>query len=126
MWKTLLRVVALTLTLGLTVVVSWVAVRGLSVFNGPGPFLDPSWFVVWALQAGLAAIVGFAFGRWLGTGVSSAALALLVLAGWVGELIARWLLAPFLAGELSPVHGPVVWLVATAGSSSSWQSSWVC
>jgi hypothetical protein len=115
MGSTLLRVATLTLALGVTVVVSWVAIRGLSVFNGPGLFLDPSWLVVWAVQAGLAGLVGFAIGRWWRDGASLVRLAILVLAAWVGELLVVSLLAPFLPGTLSILHGPALWLVATGG-----------
>ena len=63
MARTLARVASLTLALGATVAVSWTAVRGVSVFNGPGPFLDSSWFVSWAIQAGLAGVIGLVAGR---------------------------------------------------------------
>ncbi|MGD8485103.1 MAG: hypothetical protein PVH07_00565 [Chloroflexota bacterium] len=112
MW---LRIAGLTLALGASVVVSWLAVRGASVFRGPGPFLDSSWLLAWAVQAGLAAAIGFGLGRWWGSGVSRSALAIIVVVAWVGELVAASALAPFLAGELSPVHGPGLWLVATGG-----------
>lgn len=109
------RVVSLTLALGATVAVSWIAVRGVSVFSGPGPFLDPSWFVIWASQAGLAGVIGMVAGRAWGRETAAGHLVGVVLAAWVGELIVVTLLAPFLAGELSLVHGPAIWLAATGG-----------
>lgn len=109
------RVVGLTLVLGAAVVISWLAVRGPSVFTGPGPFLDGTWFVTWAIQAGLAAVVGVVIGRRWGDLTSLPTLVLIVLAAWVGELVVVTALAPFLAGELSIGHGPVLWIVATGG-----------
>ncbi len=115
MGNTLLRILGLTLALGATVVVSWLAVRGASVFNGPGPFLDSSWFVIWTIEAGLAGMLGLAIGRSWGRDATSARLIGLMLAAWIGELVVASALAPFLAGELSSVHGPSIWLVATGG-----------
>ena len=115
MGRTLIRVVGLMLAMGATVVVSWLAVRGLSVFNGPGPFLDPSWYTIWAIQAGLTGLVGLVFGRAWGPDTPGKALVGLVLLAWIGELVVVTTLAPFLAGELSLVHGPFLWLVATGG-----------
>lgn len=63
----------------------------------------------------MRAFLGFAVGRWWLTGASAASLAILVLAAWLGLLVAS-LLAPVLAGELSLVHGPYIWLVATGGA----------
>ena len=115
MGRTLPRIIGLSLALGASVVVAWLAVRGASVFRGPGPFLDSSWLLTWALQAGLAAAIGFGVGRWWGSGVSRSSLAIIVMAAWAGELVVVTVLAPFLAGELSRVHGPGLWLVATGG-----------
>ena len=49
-------------------------------------------------RQGLRAFLGFAVGRWWLTGASAASLAILVLAAWLGLLVAS-LLAPVLAGE---------------------------
>jgi hypothetical protein len=108
------RVVGLTVVLGVTVVMSWVAVRG-TVLNGPGPFLDPSWFAIWTIQAALAILVGFVLGRAWWRDVSTGTRGGLVAAAWLGELIVVTALAPLLAGELTPAHGPRTWLVATGG-----------
>ncbi len=115
MGRTLVRIVSLTLALGATVVVSWLAVRGVSVFTGPGPFLDSSWWVVWAIQVGLAGIVGLIVGRTWGRESSAGRLAALLLAAWVGELLVVALLTPILSDDLRLFHAPWVWLVATAG-----------
>jgi hypothetical protein len=115
MGRTLVRIVSLTLALGGTVVASWLAVRGVSVFTGPGPFLDSSWWVVWAIQVGLAGIVGLIVGRNWGRESSAGRLAALLLAAWVGELLVVALLTPILSDDLRLFHAPWVWLVATAG-----------
>ena len=107
--------VALTLALGATVVVSWLAVRGMSVFTGPGPFLDTTWWVVWAIQVGLAGVVGLIVGRTWGRRSSAGRLAALLLAAWVGELLVVALLTPILSDDLRLFHASWVWLVATAG-----------
>jgi hypothetical protein len=113
----LARVAGLTLALGLTVVVSWTAIRGLSVFTGPGPFLDPSWYLIWAIQAGLAGVVGLVAGRTWGRETPGGSLVGLVMMAWAGELLVLTLLTPLLAGDgdLRPFHAPWVWLVATGG-----------
>lgn len=110
-----LRVIGLALALGATVVVSWIAVRGFGIWNGPGPFLDPSWFVVWAVQAVLAAIVAFSAQRVGRSSVNGRTAAAVVLAAWLGELVALFVIAPFLAGELTSSEAPTLWLIATGG-----------
>jgi hypothetical protein len=115
MGRTLVRIVSLTLALGATVVVSWLTVRGVSVFTGPGPFLDGSWWVVWAIQVGLAGIVGLIVGRTWGRDSSAGWLTALLLAAWVGELLVVALLTPILSDDLRLFHALWVWLVATAG-----------
>lgn len=113
MGMTIFRMGTLTLGLGAAVVASWIAVRGLSVFNGPGPMMDPSWFQVWTVQAVLVLVVGLAIGRSWGRLASNAGLVGLVLAAWIGELVVVTLIASVVVGELTPVHGPYLWLVAT-------------
>jgi hypothetical protein len=108
------RIAGLTLVLGATVVVSWVAVRG-TVLHGPGPFLDSSWFAIWALQAALAVVVGVVFYRAWGRDASAITLGGIAGAAWVGELLVVTAIAPFLADELSPASGPWIWLIATGG-----------
>lgn len=115
MGKSLVRVLGITLALGATVVVSWTLVRGLSVFQGPGPFLDSSWYLIWAVQAGLAGLVGLMGGQTWGRETSGGSLVGLVMMAWIGELIVVTLLTPLLADELRPIHGAWVWLVATGG-----------
>jgi hypothetical protein len=115
MGRNLLRIVGLTLALGATVVASWAAVRGSSVLNGPGPWLDPSWYLVWGLQAGLAGIVGFVVGRAWGREISAVGLAVLSSLAWIGELVVVALLTPVLSDDLRLFQAPWVWLVATGG-----------
>ena len=112
---TIARVVVLTLILGATVLLSWVVVRGPSIFNGPGPFMHPTWLTVWILQAGMAAFVGLVAG-WMWTNdMSPARLVAVVLAAWIGELLVLFAIAPILAGELTPLMAPYLWLIATGG-----------
>jgi hypothetical protein len=115
MAKHLLRVVLLTASLGTTVVASWMVVRGASVFGGPGPFLDPTWYLVWAVQATLASVVGMVAGRSWGRESSNTSLVAMVTLAWLGELVVAALLTPVLSGDLRLFHAPWVWLVATAG-----------
>ncbi len=115
MGRNLVRVILLTVSLGATVVVSWMAVRGPSVFNGPGPLLDPTWYLVWIVQGALASVVGMIVGRAWGRDTSAVVLVALVLAAWIGELLVATILGPFLSNDLSLVQGPFIWLVATGG-----------
>ncbi len=108
------RVAALTLLLGGTVVASWVAVVGLGVFRGPGPFLHPSWWLTWAVQgllAGglLAAIEAVRPSR------DARTLAAVVVMAWIGELLVLIPLTVILSDDLRPFHAPWVWLIATGG-----------
>lgn len=115
MARTVVRIAWLTLALGATVVLSWVAARGPSVLNGPGPFLDTSWLVAWAVQAALAVMLGAVVGRSWGRQMTVAAVVGLGFAAWVGELLVAIVISPILAGELSPLNAPLVWLIATGG-----------
>jgi hypothetical protein len=110
-----MRAVILTVSLGGTVMVSWVAVRGTSVLNGPGPFLDPTWYAVWSIQAALASVIGLVAGRAWGGQTSAARLIALVVAAWVGELLVVTMIGPLLSNDLDVIHGPFIWLVATGG-----------
>ncbi|MET0773015.1 MAG: hypothetical protein ABWZ82_08015 [Candidatus Limnocylindrales bacterium] len=115
MGRDMVRIIGLTLALGMTVVASWIAVLGASFLNGSGPFLDATWYVTWTVQAGLAGVVGIIVGRAWGRDTSAVALVALVSAAWVGELVVATVLGPFLSNDLDPIHGPFVWLVATGG-----------
>lgn len=106
------RTVLLTLLLGATVVVSWLGIRGLGVFNGPGPWLQETWFLIWAVQALLAFGLVFA-AEWLRPSASRRAMVTTVLAAWIGELVVVAVMTAFLIGELEVWHAPFVWLVAT-------------
>jgi hypothetical protein len=110
-----MRAVILTVSLGGTVMVSWVAVRGTSVLHGPGPFLDPTWYLVWSLQAVLAGVIGVVAGRAWGRDASPKGLIALVVAAWVGELLVVTMIGPLLSNDLDVIHGPFIWLVATGG-----------
>ena len=93
-------------------VVSWLGIRGLSVFNGPGRFLDATWFVIWAVQALLACGLVLAL-EWARPSLSRRAMVGTVLAAWIGELVVVAVLAFFLVGELEVWHAPYVWLIST-------------
>jgi hypothetical protein len=115
MGRDLMRITLLTLSIGATVVVSWMAVRGASVLNGPGPFLDTTWYVIWSIQAVLAGVVGLIAGRAWSRDASPGGLSTLVFAAWVGELLVATIIGPLLSNDLDLMHGPFVWLVATGG-----------
>src|SRR6188472_3495280 len=115
MGRDLIRITLLALSLGATVVISWVTVRGPSVLNGPGPFLDTTWYAIWSIQAVLAGAIGFIAGRAWSRDASPGRLSALVVAAWVGELLVVTIIGPFLSNDLDLMHSPFVWLVATGG-----------
>lgn len=108
----LARAMLLTLLLGATVVISWVGVRGTGIINEPGPWFHATWFQVWAIQALLAFGLLVAT-EWLAPSATHGTMVRMVLLAWVGELVVAAIVIPQVVGEVSVIHAPYVWLVAT-------------
>jgi hypothetical protein len=103
----------LTLALGATVAVSWLVVGGSVAFRGPIPALSEMWLPLYALQAVLAAMVGFAASRF--TGGRGLDVVVLVGAAWVGEYVVLFFGGRLFAGELVPDVAGFYWLIGTGG-----------
>lgn len=109
------RVVALTVVLGGTVAVSWLAFGGSASFRGPIRALEDSWPLIYGSQALFAAIVGFVAAPFLAGTFGRRGAVLAILAAWVGEFFALFFGGTLLAGELVPEVAWFYWIIGTCG-----------
>jgi len=113
--RTAATVVALTIALGATVAISWLAFGGTAAFRGPLRALEASWPLIYGGQAAFAGAVGFIAAPFLMTSFGHRGAVLAVLAAWVGEFIALLIGGRLLANELAPETAPLFWIVGTGG-----------
>jgi hypothetical protein len=113
--RTVVVLVQLTVVLGLTVAVSWLAFGGRAAFNGPDRVLRESWPLIYGSQAVLAAVGLYIFARHESGELGIRRLAALVLGAWLGELLALTLGGNLLANELDPDIAWFYWLMGTGG-----------
>lgn len=109
--------VTVTLALGGTVVVAWVAVGGVAVFQGPGEMSRTDGLLVIALVALSAAGVGALLAQYRPWPMAFDEVAAIGFAAWIGELLILLVAGRLIADELGRGAGTVVsvWLLATAG-----------
>jgi hypothetical protein len=105
----------LTLALGATVPVSWLAFGGRLAAIGPDRALEQAGPWIYGSQAVLAAVIGAAAALRLGRGVSVVTLILLMFGAWLGELVVLTLGGNLVANEIDPPVAWFWWLLATAG-----------
>jgi len=113
--STVVRVVGLTVVLGLTVAVSWLNFGGRAAFGAPDRVLRESWPLIYGSQAMLAAIGLFIFASRETGVVALHDLAGFVIGAWLGELVALTLGGNLLANELDPDTAWVYWWMGTGG-----------
>jgi hypothetical protein len=113
--RTVAVLVQLTLVLGLTVAVSWLAFGGRGSFNGPDRVLRDSWPLIYGSQAVMAAIGLLIFARREIAELGLRRLGALVVGAWLGELLALTLGGNLLANELDPNVAWFYWLMGTGG-----------
>lgn len=109
-------IATLTVALGATVALAWLAFGGSASFRGPIRALEESWPLIYGGQALFAAAVGFVAGRpivetygwWRGSVVA-------ILAAWVGEWVVLFFAGTLFAGELVPQVAWFYWLIGTGG-----------
>lgn len=107
--------VQLTLVLGLTVAISWLAFGGRSAFNGPDRVLREAWPLIYGSQAVMAAIGLFIFARRESAELGIRRLTAVVVGAWLGELLALTFGGNLLANELDPDIAWFYWLMGTGG-----------
>lgn len=105
----------LTVALGATVAISWIAFSGGAAFQGPARVLGRSWPWIYGSQALLAASFTWSFIRTRSFRVRALHVVLLVLGAWTGELIALTAGGTLLANELDPDEAWIFWLMGTGG-----------
>ena len=104
---------ALTLALGVSTVVVWVVLGGLTVFQGPGRTWAAAWPLIAALQVLAAAgIGGMAAQR---SRLPDGWLAIAIAVAWVGEGLVLAIGGQLIANELTPVVAVSIWWMATVG-----------
>ena len=108
-------VAVLTVVLGATVAVSWIVIGGRAAFQGPDWVLRHSWPAIYGLQAVLAAIALYLFVRGRAGALSADQVVLLVVAAWLGELLALTAGGSLLANEIHPDNAWFFWWMATGG-----------
>ncbi|HET7521348.1 MAG TPA: hypothetical protein VFK61_07405 [Candidatus Limnocylindria bacterium] len=105
----------LTLALGVTVPISWLAFGGRLAATGPDRALEQAGTWIYGSQAVLAALVGAAAALLLGRQASVVRLVLLMFGAWLGELVVLTLGGNLVANEIDPPVAWSWWLLATAG-----------
>ncbi len=113
--RTVAIVVALTVVLGGTVAVSWLAFGGTASFRGPLRALEDAWPLIYGSQALFAAIVGFVAAPYLATVFGRRGAVLAILAAWVGEFFVLLFGGTLFAGELVPEVAWFYWIIGTCG-----------
>lgn len=108
-------VLLLTLFLGGTVVVSWLAFGGTAAFRGPIRALEDAWPLIYGSQAVFAAIVGFVAAPFLAREFGRRGAVQAIAAAWVGEFLVLFLGGTLFAGELVPEVAWFYWLIGTGG-----------
>lgn len=78
------RALILTLALGSTVAISWLIFGGTIAFRGPMRVLADRWLLIYASQALLAGLVGFALAN-RAPRTSMDGMGLVVAVAWIGE-----------------------------------------
>ncbi len=104
----------LTLGLGATVALSWLAFGGSAAFRGPLPALRDSWPAIYGFQAVLAAAGTFWFAR-RAAPLTVSRLVPLIVAAWVGEWLVLFAGGRLIAGELGAEFAWFYWLIGTGG-----------
>ena len=107
-------VLVLTLVLGFSVGVAWLAFGRVAYQGGVERAVREGGVLIYGSMAASAAVIGHLFAR-RRPAVSVAEVAALAIGAWLGELLVMTLLGGVLANELSPVNGWYFWLWATGG-----------
>jgi hypothetical protein len=105
----------LTLALGGTVAVAWLAFGGSASFRGPIRALEDGWPLIYGGEAVFAAIVGFVAARSLVDVFGRRGAMAAILAAWVGEFVVLLVGGRLIAGELLPEFSWFYWVIGTAG-----------
>lgn len=113
--RTAAMVMALTVSLGGIVAVSWLAFGGSASFRGPLRALEDAWPLIYGSQAIFAAIVGFLAAPFLARAFGGRGAVLAILAAWVGEFFVLLFGGTLFAGELVPRVAWFYWLIGTGG-----------
>lgn len=113
--RTVIALVQLTLVLGLTVAVSWLAFGGRAAFGSPDRALRDSWPLIYGSQAVLAAIGLLIFARRERGELGPRRLAGLIVSAWLGELLVLTLGGNLIANEIDPDTAWFYWLMGTGG-----------
>ena len=108
------RALILTLALGSTVAISWLIFGGTIAFRGPMRVLADRWLLIYASQALLAGLVGFALAN-RAPRTSMDGMGLVVAVAWIGEGLVLTLGGTLLANELVPAVAWFYWLIGTRG-----------
>ena len=113
--RSVATVLALTLILGATVAISWLAFGGSAAFRGPIRALEDAWPLIYGSQALFAAVVGFVAAPFLARAFGRRGAVLAILAAWVGEFFVLFFGGTLFAGELVPEVAWFYWIIGTAG-----------
>ncbi len=113
--RTVATVGALTVVLGGTVAVSWLAFGGTASFRGPMRALEDAWPLIYGSQALFAATVGFVAAPFLARVFSRRGVVLSIAGAWVGEFLVLYFGGTLFAGELTPDVAWFYWLIGTGG-----------
>ena len=113
--RTTAVLLVLTVVLGGTVAVAWLAFGGSASFRGPIRALEDNWPLIYGGEAVLAGVVGFVAARPLVTMFGHRGAVAAVGAAWVGEWVALLVGGRLLAGELMPEFSWFYWIVGTGG-----------
>lgn len=113
--RTAVILAGLTVALGGTVAVSWLAFGGTAAWNGPVRALQENWPLIYGGQALFAGVVGFVAAPFLANTFGRRGAVLALLAAWIGEFVALFVGGRVLANELVPELAWFFWLMATGG-----------
>jgi len=113
--RTAATVLALTIALGATVAISWLAFGGTAAFRGPLRAIEASWPLIYGSQTSFAGVLGFISAPFLVRSFGHRGAVLAILAAWVGEFFALLIGGRLLANELVPETAPLFWIVGTGG-----------
>lgn len=112
----MLAIPVLTLLMGMTVAASWMTFGRRAVQAGPLPVLEASWPLIYGSQVLLVGAVTLLVVHRSRRLNAPGRLALLVIGGWLGELVVLTALGGVvLANEINPGNAWWFWWWATAG-----------
>ena len=114
-FRTAAILLALTVVLGGTVAVAWLAFGGTASFRGPIRALEDNWALIYGGEALFAGVVGLVAARPLVDRFGRRGAGAAVVAAWVGEWFALLIGGRLLAGELMPEFSWFYWLIGTGG-----------